>query len=140
MLTIGEAFGCRSQDVEGLQSGPAPTVPAVPAGPAVPEAAALPSGTSSSCSRLSCRGELPRDWKSGGEALPGGPEADGGDTGVAAREAASPRSARGHVHGALWGEVWLGSSGCEAGIISDKKLGWPGKKAWDRLGVTEGKE
>jgi hypothetical protein len=33
-------------------------------------APALPSGVSSSCSRLSCRGELPRDWKSGGEALP----------------------------------------------------------------------
>lgn len=89
MLTIGDAFGCRSQDAAGLQSGPAP---AVPEDPAVPVAVALPSGASSSCSRLSCRGELPRDWKSGGEALPGGPEAGGGEAGVAARDAAGPRS------------------------------------------------
>lgn len=93
MLTTGEAFGCRSQDVAGLQSGPAPAVPAVPEAPVAPAAALLPSGASSSCSRLSCRGELPRDWKSGGEALPGGPEAASGEAGVAARDAAGPRSA-----------------------------------------------
>lgn len=44
------------------------------------------------------------------------------------------------MHGGLGGEVLPGSSGFEAGIISDRKLGWPGKKAWGRLGVTEGKE
>lgn len=137
VLTIGEGFGCRSTAVPGLQSGPATVVSE---DPAVVAATALPSGASSSCSRLSCRGELPRDSKSGGEALPVGPEAEGREAGVAARDAGGPHSARGHAHGCLGGEVRPGSSGCEAGIISGRKLGWPGKKAWGRLGVTVGKE
>lgn len=137
VLTIGEGFGCRSKAVPGLQSGPAPVVSE---DPAVVAATALPSGASSSCSRLSCRGELPRDSKSGGEALPVGPEADGREAGVAARDAGGPHSARGHVHGCLGDEVRPGSSGWEAGIILGRKLGWPGKKAWGRPGVTVGKE
>lgn len=133
-LTMGAAFGCRSQEVPGLQSGPA-----VPEDPAVAAAAELPSGASSSCSRLSCSGELPRDWKSGGDALPVGPEAGAGEAGVAARDAAGPRSAWGQAHGCLGGDVRPASSGCEAGITCDRKSGWPGKKAWGRLGGTAGR-
>lgn len=133
-LTIGAVFGCRSQEVPGLQSGPA-----VPEDPAVAAAAELPSGASSSCSRLSCRGELPRDWKSGGDALPVGPEAGAGEAGVAARDAAGPRSAWGQAHGCLGGDVRPASSGCEAGITCDRKSGWPGKKAWGRPGGTAGR-
>lgn len=84
ILTVGGASSCWSRDVAGLQSaGPAPVVPEAPA-------AALPSGASSSCSRLSCRGELPRDSKRGGEALPVGSAANSGETGVAARDAGCP--------------------------------------------------
>lgn len=96
ILTVVSAFGCRSQAEPGLQSGPAP---------AAPVAEALPSGVSSSCSRLSCRGELPRDWKSGGEVLPAGPAADGRVAGVATRDAGGPCSARGHACGCLGNEV-----------------------------------
>lgn len=128
ILALGGAFGSQSQGVPGLQSGPAPAVPVVPA--AVPVPAALPSGASSSWSRLSCRGELPRDWKSGGEARPGGPVAD---SGVAPRDAGGPRSTRGQVLGCLGGEVRPGHSGCEVGVI------WLGKKAVGRFGMTGGK-
>lgn len=124
---MGGAFGCQSQDVAGLQSGPVPAVPAVA------EAAGQPSGASSSCSRLSCRGELPRDWKSGGEARPAGPVADSGVAGVATRDTGVPCSARGQAHGCLGGEVRPKNSGCEAGTWGGKS-GWPGKKAWGRGG------
>lgn len=127
ILPLGGAVGGQSQDVLGLQSGPAPAVPAAPAAPV------LPSGASSSCSRLSCRGELPRDWKSGGEARPEGPVADSGVAGVATRVTGGPHSARGQGQGCLWGEVRPGNSGCEAGKI------WLGKKADGRFGVTGGK-
>lgn len=136
VLTVERAFGCWLQAAPGLQSGPAPVVPAVTMVPAVAVAAVLPSGVSSSCSRLSCRGELPRDWKSGGEALPVGAATDSGVAGVVALEASGPCSARGQAHGCLGGEVRPGNSGCEAGSTSDGKLGWLVKKAWGRFEVT----
>lgn len=49
---------------------------------AVVVAAVLFSGVFFSCSRLSCRGELLRDWKSGGEVLFVGAAIDGGVVGV----------------------------------------------------------
>lgn len=132
VLTVGGAGGCQSQEVLGLLSGPAPVAPAAPA------AGVQPSGASSSCSRLSCRGELPRDWNRGGDARPVGPAADRGVAGVATRDAGGPRSARGQAQGRVGGEVRPGSWGCEAGVW-DAKFGWPGKKAWGRLGVTGAK-
>lgn len=105
-------------------------------GPVGPVAAEPPSGASSSCNRLSCRGELPREWKSGGEVLPADPAAEGRAAWAATCDTDSPRSARAHVCGCLGDEVRPGNSGCEAGITSDGKFGWPGKKAGGRLGVT----
>ena len=135
VLTVGGDLGCQSQDEPGLQSAPAPTVPTAPV------AAAVPSGASSSCIRLSCSGELPRDWKSAGEVLSGGPAARGGVPGVAMRNAGGPRSAGAHGHGCLGVEVRSGkNSGCEAGGISDTKFSWPGKKAGGKAGVTGEKE
>lgn len=99
ILAFGGAFGGQSQDVPGLQSGPAPAVSVVPA------AVVLPSGASSSWSRLSCRGELPRDWKSGGEARPNGPVDDTGVAGVATRDTGGQRSARGQAHDCFGGEI-----------------------------------
>lgn len=96
ILAFGGAFGGQSQDVPGLQSGPATAVPA---------AVVLPSGASSSWSRLSCRGELPRDWKSGGEARPNGPVDDTGVAGVATPDTGGQHSARGQAHDCLGGEV-----------------------------------
>lgn len=126
-LALGGAFGSQSQGAPGLQSGPAAAVPTVPT------AVTLPSGASSSWSRLSCRGELPRDWRSGGEARPDGPAADSGVAGVAPRDTGGPCSARGQVLGCLGGEVRPGDSGCEVGVM------WLGKKAVGRFGITGGK-
>lgn len=135
VLTVGGDWGCQSQDEPGLQLAPAPTVPTAPV------AAAVPSGASSSCIRLSCSGELPRDWKSAGEVLSGSPAAEGGVPGVATRDVDSPRSAGAHGHGCLGAEVRSGKkSGCEAGGISDAKFRWSGKKAAGRAGVTGEKE
>lgn len=127
-LTVGGAFGCWSREVPGGQSGLAAAVPGLPK---VAVAPALPSGGSSICSRLSCSGELPRDWKSGGEALPVATTADGG--------------VAGQVQGCLGSEVCWGHWGCEAGVISEGSVGWPGKWGWPgrkagrRSGATGGK-
>lgn len=135
VLTVWGDLGCQSQDEPGLQSAPAPTVPVAPV------AAAGPSGASSSCMRLSCSGELPRDWKSGGEVLSGGPAEGAGVPGVATRDMGGPCSAGAHGHGCLGAEVRSGkNSGCEAGGISDAKFGWLGKKAGGKAGVTGEKE
>lgn len=105
-----------------MQSGLAAAVPGLPQ---VAVAPALPSGGSSICSRLSCKGELPRDWKSGGEALPAATVADGG--------------VAGRVQGRLGSGVCWGTSGWEPGVTPEGSRGWPGKKAWDRFGATGGK-
>lgn len=108
-LTAGGAFGKRSGTVPGLWSGPVAAVPEVPAAPMPP------SGTSSSCSRLSCRGELPRDWNRGGDVLPLVP-------------AAGQKAL-----GGLGSELWLGSSGGEAEVTGASRPGWLGE-AWGGLG------